>query len=97
LCVDTAARRVSLAGHEVELRAREFDLLARLAVDPGVMVSRETLMADVWDEHWAGSTKTLDVHVAALRRKLTEASPTRAVPRIVTLRGRGFRFEPPED
>jgi DNA-binding response OmpR family regulator len=97
LCVDTAARRVSLAGHEVELRAREFDLLARLAVDPGVMVSRETLMADVWDEHWAGSTKTLDVHVAALRRKLTDACPTRAVPRIVTLRGRGFRFEPPED
>jgi len=97
LRVDTAARRVSLAGHEVELRAREFDLLARLAVDAGVMVSRETLMAEVWDANWAGSTKTLDVHVAALRRKLTEASSTRAVPRIVTLRGRGFRFEPPED
>jgi len=76
--------------------AREFDLLARLAAQPGVAISRETLMAEVWDEHWFGSTKTLDVHVAALRRKLVTLEPHGAVPKIVTLRGRGFRLGPPE-
>ena len=53
-------------------------------------------MAEVWDEHWFGSTKTLDVHVAALRRKLVTLEPHGAVPKIVTLRGRGFRLGPPE-
>lgn len=96
LQVDIAARRVHLGDHELVLRAREFDLLARLAAQPSVAISRETLMAEVWDEHWFGSTKTLDVHVAALRRKLATLEPHGAVPRIVTLRGRGFRFEPPE-
>ncbi|NMH97743.1 response regulator transcription factor [Pseudonocardia acidicola] len=94
LLVDTAARRVTIAGTELVLRAKEFDLLARLAAEPGVAVSRETLMADVWDEHWFGSTKTLDVHVAALRRKLDSASGT-AVPQILTLRGHGYRLEAP--
>jgi DNA-binding response OmpR family regulator len=94
LLVDTAARRVTLAGTEVPLRTKEFDLLARLAADAGVAVSRESLMADVWDAHWYGSTKTLDVHVAALRRKLTSAGGARrAVPEIVTLRGHGYRLE----
>ena len=97
LRVDTAARRVTLGGRELALRAREFDLLARLAAEPGVAISRETLMAEVWDEHWFSSTKTLDVHVAALRRKLATLEEVGAVPRIVTLRGRGFRFEPPEE
>jgi DNA-binding response OmpR family regulator len=96
LQVDIAARRVHLGEHELVLRAREFDLLARLAAQPGVAISRETLMAEVWDEHWFGSTKTLDVHVAALRRKLVTLEPHGAVPKIVTLRGRGFRFETPE-
>jgi len=96
LQVDTAARRVHLGEHELALRAREFDLLARLAAQPSVAISRETLMAEVWDEHWFGSTKTLDVHVAALRRKLATLEPHGPVPTIVTLRGRGFRFEPPE-
>src|SRR3954453_786477 len=92
LVVDTAARRVTVAGTEVPLRAREFDLLARLAAAAGLAVSRETLMADVWDAHWYGSTKTLDVHVAALRRKITDAGRgRRAVPQIVTLRGHGYR------
>ncbi|NKQ55671.1 response regulator transcription factor [Amycolatopsis sp. K13G38] len=96
LRVDIAARRVYLDGHELVLRAKEFDLLARLAQTPGAAVSRDTLMTEVWDAHWYGSTKTLDVHIAALRRKLTEAAPDpeRAL-RISTLRGHGYRLERP--
>lgn len=95
--IDTAARRVLLAGREVALRAKEFDLLARLATDAGAAVSRTNLMSDVWDEHWFGSTKTLDVHLSALRRRLADAARTFGVaaPEIVTLRGRGFRLEDP--
>jgi DNA-binding response OmpR family regulator len=93
LVVDTAARRVTLAGTEVPLRAKEFDLLARLAADAGVAVSRENLMTDVWDAHWYGSTKTLDVHVATLRRKLVTAAGAGDAPEIVTLRGHGYRLE----
>jgi DNA-binding response OmpR family regulator len=97
LRVDTAAQRVTAGEHELELRPREFDLLARLAAEPGVLISRTTLMAEVWDAHWCGSSKTLDVHVAALRRKMSTlpAAADAALPTIVTLRGRGFRFEPP--
>jgi DNA-binding response OmpR family regulator len=95
--IDTAGRRVTVAGREVGLRSREFDLLARLAAEPGVAVSRATLMSDVWDEHWFGSTKTLDVHVAAVRRKLgsVRAAMNARVPEIVTVRGHGYRLEPP--
>jgi DNA-binding response OmpR family regulator len=96
LQVDTAARRVRLGGVEIVLRAKEFDLLARMVAEPGVAITRSVLMADVWDENWFGSTKTLDVHMAALRRKLAAAaaaSGTRA-PEIVTLRAHGFRLEP---
>ncbi|HEY0813614.1 MAG TPA: response regulator transcription factor [Pseudonocardia sp.] len=98
LLVDTDSRRVTLAGHEVALRAKEFDLLARLAAEPDRAISRETLMADVWDENWFGSTKTLDVHVAAVRRKLADAAAGTGaqVPAIVTLRGHGYRFDTPE-
>jgi DNA-binding response OmpR family regulator len=92
LVVDTAARRARVGGTELPLRAKEFDLLARLAADPGVALSRETLMSDVWDEHWSGPTKTLDVHVAALRRRLEEAGAGRPV-RITTVRGHGYRLE----
>jgi DNA-binding response OmpR family regulator len=96
LTVDIAGRRATLCGHEVVLRAKEFDLLARLAEQPGVAVSRETLMSEVWDAHWYGSTKTLDVHIAAVRRKLTAAAgPEAEVPRIATLRGHGYRLEDP--
>ncbi|MFD5091220.1 response regulator transcription factor [Amycolatopsis thailandensis] len=96
LRVDTAGRRVSVGGREIPLRAKEFDLLARLAEQPGVAVSRDTLMSEVWDAHWYGSTKTLDVHIAALRRKLTESAPTpEQAPRISTLRGHGYRLEQP--
>jgi DNA-binding response OmpR family regulator len=95
LVVDVPGRRVTVAGRELRLRAKEFDLLARLAAQPGVALSRETLMSEVWDEHWFGSTKTLDVHVAALRRKIGEiaASAPGRVPAIVTLRGHGYRLE----
>jgi DNA-binding response OmpR family regulator len=96
LIVDVPGHRVTLAGRELHLRPKEFDLLARLAAEPEVAHSRERLMADVWDEHWFGSTKTLDVHVAALRRKLQEsAAPESRIPRIVTVRGHGYRLELP--
>jgi two-component system response regulator RegX3 len=90
LSIDTPARRVWRAGEEVELTRKEFDLLARLALDAGRVVTRETLMSDVWDMNWFGSTKTLDVHIAWLRRKLGDdpARPTY----IHTVRGVGFRL-----
>ena len=90
LVIDASARRTWLTDKELELRAKEFDLLARLVADAGTAISRETLMSDVWDEHWFGSTKTLDFHIAALRRKIdADGSPSR----ITTLRGVGYRFE----
>jgi DNA-binding response OmpR family regulator len=88
--LDLAARRVWVAGYELGLTRKEFDLLARLARDAGRVVTRETLMSEVWDENWFGSTKTLDVHIAGLRRKLGD-DPAR--PRYIhTVRGVGFRF-----
>ena len=100
LVVDEGARVASYRGHRLELRSREFDLLARLAAAPDVAVTRDTLMADVWDEHWYGSTKTLDVHIGILRRKLEEAAARHgaapdAAPGITTLRGYGYRLDSP--
>jgi DNA-binding response OmpR family regulator len=90
LLLDRSARRVWLAGDELSLARKEFDLLARLAADVGHVVSREVLMSDVWDENWFGSTKTLDVHIAWLRRKLGDDP---AAPRFIhTVRGVGFRL-----
>jgi DNA-binding response OmpR family regulator len=89
--VRVAARRVLVAGTEVELRPKEFDLLARLVADAGRVVRREDLMSDVWDEHWWGSTKTLDVHLNALRRHLGERPGTPS--RITAVRGVGYRLE----
>ena len=77
----------------VDLRAKEFDLFACLAAAAGNVLRREDLMAEIWDEHWFGSTKTLDVTVSSLRRKLDDAKP-RAVT-ITTLRGVGYRLERP--
>ncbi|MEU7815494.1 response regulator transcription factor [Pseudonocardia sp. NPDC049154] len=96
LVIDLSARRVLAAGKEMPLRAKEFELLARLAAQPSAAVSRETLMTEVWDEHWHGSTKTLDVHIAALRRHLADLPVGTARPRITTLRGHGYRLDPPE-
>jgi two-component system, OmpR family, response regulator RegX3 len=92
LTIDLGARRVQLAGEELELTRKEFDLLARLARDAGRVVSRETLMSEVWDENWFGSTKTLDMHVSSLRRKLGDDA--NAPELLSTVRGVGFRFEP---
>lgn len=95
LLLDTIGRRVTVADKEVVMRAKEFDLLARLLAEPGAAITRETLIADVWDEHWFGSTKTLDVTIATLRRRLSEMTGRGAVPRIVTVRGHGYRLEAP--
>ena len=93
--VDVAARQAWLDGEELSLTRKEFDLLARLARSAGHVVTREDLMSDVWDENWFGSTKTLDVHMTALRRKLGEDP---AAPRhIQTVRGVGFRFVPEQE
>lgn len=92
LCVDLPARRATVGERTLPLRAKEFDLLARLASSAGAAVSRETLMADVWDTEWYGPTKTLDVHVASIRRKLAETGGAR-VPAIATVRGHGYRLE----
>ena len=95
LDIDTAARRVFLAGKEIELSRKEFDLLTRLARDAGQVVTRETLMSDVWDANWFGSPKTLDVHIGWLRGKLGDDP---AAPRwIQTVRGVGFRLAAPEE
>lgn len=96
LRVHLAARRCLVGPNEVALRGKEHDLLARLALEAGVAVSRESLIADVWDENWWGSTKTLDVHIAGLRRKLADAAMSAGVsePTITTLRGHGYRLEP---
>lgn len=91
MLIEMGPRRVRLADREVELRPREFDLLARLAADAGSVVHREVLMTDVWDEHWFGDTKTLDVHIAHLRRRLGEAPGQPS--RITTVRGVGYRLE----
>lgn len=100
LTVNAASRRAFVGGVELELRAREFDLLLRLARTPGVAVSREDLMSDVWDSNWSGSTKTLDVHIGSLRQRLTDGGSAvgdealRSLPRISTLRGYGYRLDP---
>lgn len=87
--VDVRARRAVLAGAEVALTAKEFDLLAALAEEDGAVATRRDLLERVWDTTWYGSTKTIDVHVASLRRKLGD-------PRwIETVRGVGFRLQEP--
>lgn len=92
LRLDLDARRVEVKGEEIALRPKEFDLLARLVAGRGQAITREQLMNQVWDENWSGSTKTLDMHVSSLRRKLAEhgEDPTT----IVTLRGYGYRYDP---
>jgi two-component system, OmpR family, response regulator RegX3 len=84
--VDARARRARLDDRELGLTAKEFDLLAALARDPGAAVSRRRLLEEVWQTSWYGSTKTIDVHVAALRRKLGDPAW------IETVRGVGFRL-----
>ena len=86
LRIDPRAHRATLAGVELELTRKEFDLLKLLAAEPGVVVSREQILRDVWHTTWYGSSKTIDVHVASLRRKLGDADW------IQTVRGVGLRL-----
>ncbi len=90
LRIDRDAHRVLVGDHEVELTPKEYDLLAMLAERPGAVRTREDIIDQVWDAHWFGPTKTLDVHVSALRRKLGHPEW------IATVRGVGYRLEVPE-
>jgi two-component system response regulator RegX3 len=95
LRLDPASRTVTKAGDPVELAAREFDLLHMLMANAGRVLRREQIMDEVWDPHWFGPTKTLDVHISWLRKKI-EDDPSN--PRyITTMRGVGFRFLAPEE
>jgi DNA-binding response OmpR family regulator len=86
LTVDLRTKKVTVNGQEVALTPKEFDILECLALDPGRVVARQEVLESAWDSHWYGPTKVLDVHVAALRRKL-------GVPGLIeTVYGRGFRL-----
>jgi len=90
LRLDPDRRSVTLDGADLDLTRREFELLELLMREAGSVVTRERLIDEVWDVNWFGSTKTLDVHVSSLRRKLGEDS---ASPRFIhTVRGVGFRL-----
>ena len=89
--LDLGARRAWQDDRQLELTPKEFDLLGVLVANAGQVVRREDLMSQVWDENWFGSTKTLDMHVSWLRRKIGDDAA--APRRIVTVRGVGFRFE----
>ncbi|NUP18516.1 MAG: response regulator transcription factor [Streptomyces sp.] len=91
LAVNRRTREVHLGGRHIALTPREFDLLAFLADDPGTVCSRQQIMDTVWDPHFFGPTKTLDAHVAALRRKLGDPGW------ITTARGVGFRLTVPDE
>ena len=89
--VDIDARRAWVGERELDLTPKEFDLLALLVAEAGTVVDRERIMRDVWDTNWFGSTKTLDMHVSWLRRKLGDDANH---PRYVTtVRGVGLRFD----
>lgn len=89
--VDVDARRAWVGEQEIDLTPKEFDLLALLVAEAGTVVDRERIMREVWDTNWFGSTKTLDMHVSWLRRKLGDDANH---PRYVTtVRGVGLRFD----
>ena len=89
LAIDRRAHRVTLDGAEIALTPKEYDLVALLAGDPGRVFTRTEIFDEVWDPHWYGPTKTLDVHVASVRRKLGDPGW------IETVRGVGFRLVDP--
>lgn len=92
--IDSEGRRAFIDDEELQLTAKEFDLLRVLVREAGKVVSREQLMQEIWETSWYGSTKTLDMHVSVLRRKLGDDATN---PRfIATVRGVGFRFEQPD-
>lgn len=90
LRIDPRRREASVGARRLELRAREFDLLAALARDPGVVLTRDALLEDVWGTDFPGETRTVDVHVAEVRKKLGEDGP-----QVETVRGLGYRLVPP--
>jgi two-component system, OmpR family, response regulator RegX3 len=95
LSLDTARHQATLEGKPVELSRKEFELLRVLMEGAGTVITRETLIEEVWDMNWFGSTKTLDVHVSGLRRKLDDDPKE---PRYIhTVRGVGFRFSGPDE
>ena len=95
LTLDPGRRSATHDGRELELTRKEFELLELLLREAGSVISRERLLDQVWDVNWFGSTKTLDVHVSSLRRKLGDDS---AAPRYIhTVRGVGFRFASPDE
>ena len=90
LRIDPRRREATVGPRRLELRNREFELLAALARDPGVVHTRDMLLEDVWGTDFPGETRTVDVHVAEVRRKLGDDGP-----RIETVRGVGYRLVPP--
>jgi DNA-binding response OmpR family regulator len=88
ITVDASSRRVTVDGEEVALTPKEYDLLLVLMRRAGVVIPRDELMRDVWQTEWFGATKTLDMHISTLRRKLGDAGAS-----ITTVRGVGFRME----
>jgi DNA-binding response OmpR family regulator len=86
LVVDLRTQKVTVEGREIALTPKEFDILECLATDPGRVMTRQEVLESAWDAHWYGPTKVLDVHVAALRRKL-------GLPGLIeTVYGRGYRL-----
>ena len=90
LVIDRRRHVVTFDDEPIAVTPKEYDLLLCLALDAGAVKTREQLMREVWDEHWWGSTKTLDVHIASLRRKLTPDV-------IETVRSVGYRYTAPDD
>lgn len=90
LTVDTRTQRVVLGGEEIHLTPKEFELVVYLSADPGAVYRRQDILHDVWDTNWYGTSKTLDAHIAAIRKKFGSASW------IESVRGVGFRFGGPE-
>lgn len=86
LVIDVRSQRVTLSGHEIHVTPKEFELLVYLTQDPGAVFRRADILHDVWDTNWYGTTKTLDAHIAAIRKKLGNPDW------IESVRGVGFRF-----
>lgn len=96
LVIDVAARQCQLSGADVPLRLKEFELLVALSRRVGEVISREDLMRGVWDENWFGSTKVLDVTIAALRKRLSgvaDQQRSAQPPTVTTFRGAGYRLD----
>lgn len=93
--IDPDGRRVFLRGQEVQFTGKEFELLKLLVANEGKVVSRERIMREVWDSAWYTSTKTLDMHVSVLRKKLGDDASQPSY--ITTIRGVGFRFDAPQE